>query len=143
MRMKLKKLLYSTKYWNVYLINEQSYLGRGRVELKKNKPTLSDLTDNEWSDFGTAVKQYEKMIKNTFRAVMFNWTCMMNNAYAADEKERPQVHFHVRPRYDRDIEFAGHVFQDPTFGNYYDRSRKIFIEEKLFSEIYKELADKV
>lgn len=137
---RIKKLLYATKYWNMYLISEQSYLGRGRLELKAQKPTLSDLSDAEWQDLGVAVRRYEELLKRTFSATMFNWTCMMNNAFGGHAVEPAHVHFHVRPRYKNSVELAGHTFEDPTFGAYYDRSRKEYVDQSLFDAIFNKLA---
>lgn len=44
------KLIFETKYWNIFLAEDQTYLGRIVVELKRISPSLSDLTTEEFAD---------------------------------------------------------------------------------------------
>ena len=45
---------------------------------------------------------------------MFNFTCLMNNAYR--DSETPYVHFHFFPRYKERINILGHDYKDIHFG---------------------------
>jgi len=129
--------LFETDLWKVILADEQSYLGRCAVFPKRECETLSDLTSEEWTDFGDVIQTFEATLKKTFDATMFNWACMMNNAYKNGTK--PQVHFHVRPRYNHDVECGGEVFQDPEFGYHYNRDRKYFVSDELRQKIFNEI----
>ena len=45
---------------------------------------------------------------------MFNFACLMNNAYRDNEK--PHVHFHFIPRYKNKLEIFNKVYKDKHFG---------------------------
>ncbi len=137
--MKEEFILYETKFWRVILINEQSYLGRCVILLKRDCEELSKLTSEEWLDFHeNVVKKLESVFKKVFNATMFNWSCLMNNAYQ-DKNPKPYVHFHFRPRYKDKIEFSGEVFSDPDFAHHYNRERKDFVSEELLRKISDEI----
>ena len=132
-------LLFETKYWKVILSDEQSYLGRCVIPLKRNCEKLSDLTSKERLDFHeNVVKKLEILLKKTFDATMFNWPCLMNNTYQT-ENPKPQVHWHFRPRYNHSVKFAGKEFQDPDFAHHYNRERKDFVSKELLRKIFDEL----
>lgn len=109
-----------TPCWTVFLNPDQYYLGRSVVVAKRKVGDLADLTKDEWLDFANLVKNYEAALKKTFGATMFNWTCLMNDAYKNDPPV-PQVHWHVRPRYIKPAVFEGIEFEDREFGHHYAR----------------------
>ena len=115
-----ERLIFETEFWQVVLSSNQLYLGRCRVELKRPCKDLSSLNQNEIVDFFDIVKKLESVLKSTFGATMFNWTCLMNNAYQ-DDTPKPQVHWHFRPRYKNRVDFAGQTFIDTQFGGHYLR----------------------
>lgn len=116
-------LIYQTKYWYVFLIGNQNYLGRCIVALKRHSGDLAELKKEEFEDFFELVKKLEFALRKSFRATMFNWTCLMNDAYK-DKKPEPHVHWHFWPRYNNKVKFAGLVFEDLDFGHHYDKSKK-------------------
>jgi len=67
---------------------------------------------------------------------MFNWGCLMNDAYQITPPN-PQVHFHFRPRYDREVSFAGEKFIDPNFGHHYIREPKRLVSDGIRQKIVK------
>lgn len=111
--------VFESKCWQVFLAEEQTYLGYCVVVLKRRPcGDLAELTEEELLDFLKLVKTFEQALKAAFGATMFNWSCLMNNAYQeADPK--PHVHWHARPRYNRKVELAGESFEDPNFGHHY------------------------
>lgn len=111
-------LIFETDHWKVILMNKQRYLGRCGVVLKRNCGDLADFTNEEAFDFLAVVRKLENLLRKTFNATMFNWACLMNNAYH-ESPPNPQVHWHFRPRYDHSVEFAGEAFADPNFGKHY------------------------
>ncbi len=132
-------ILFETKFWKVILSDEQSYLGRCVILLKRDCEELSNITSEEILDFHKhIVKKLESTFKKAFNATMFNWSCLMNNAYQK-EYPKPYVHWHFRPRYNHDIKFAGEVFQDPDFAHHYNRKRKNHTKK----EILKKISDEV
>jgi diadenosine tetraphosphate (Ap4A) HIT family hydrolase len=111
-------LIFETPYWEVFLSEEQNYLGRSVIVLKRGCGDLAELNTQEALDFFEIVKKLEDLFRRVFNATMFNWTCLMNHAYLVTPP-RPQVHWHFRPRYDHEVEFSGYVFKDPNFGKHY------------------------
>jgi len=45
---------------------------------------------------------------------MFNFACLMNNAYR--DNETPKVHYHFVPRYKDKLELFGKIYKDKHFG---------------------------
>jgi len=134
--------IFETDNWKAILNQDQGYLGRCFVTLKVHKGSLSEISDDEWLDFGAAVKKLEKALKQAFGADNFNWTCLTNNAYQ-EESPTPHVHWHVRPRYSKSVTFAGLEFNDPEFGYHYNREQRCQVEEDVLSAIKKEIQTKL
>src|SRR6056297_3451396 len=108
--MKIKE----TEHWEVILSKNQYYLGYSIINLKRACESLSELKQEEVLDFFDIVVWFENRLKDVFGATMFNWSCLMNNSYKSDETPA-QVHWHVRPRYKNNVEFAGESFVDEVF----------------------------
>jgi diadenosine tetraphosphate (Ap4A) HIT family hydrolase len=129
--------LFETDFWKVELSPEQYYLGRCAVSLKRECGELSGLTDEEILDLLKIVKDLEARMKKVFGATMFNWTCLMNDAWKETNDRKPRVHFHVRPRYKDKVEFEGVVFEDENFAHHYDRK----IEKDISDEVFEKIAE--
>ena len=127
----MKKLLFETEYWQIYICQDQAYFGRSLILLKRECEHLSGLEKVEINDFFEITRKIENVFKNKFQATMFNWTCLMNNAYKKDSVEKPQVHWHCRPRYKNAVYFSEKTFVDPNFGHHYLRGKE---NEKNVSE---------
>ena len=69
---------------------------------------------------------------------MFNWTCLMNNAYQ-EPSPNPHVHWHFRPRYKHAVNINGVEFNDSEFGHHYSRERNQTVtpetKQKILSKI--------
>lgn len=130
----MTQAILKTKYWEVELAENQAYLGRSFVTLIRDCPNLSELKEEEIEDFFKIVKSLEKAIKKAFGAEMFNWTCLMNDAYKKTPPN-PQVHWHMRPRYRTPVNFEGKSFEDTEFAHHYDNKRKDIISEDLLKKI--------
>lgn len=133
-----KDFICETKYWKVFLAYDQSNLGRYIVILKRHCGDLAELKEAEWIDFARLIKKTELALKKSFGAKMFNWSCLMNNAYQ-EKQPNPHVHWHCRPRYKQKIEFAGLVFKDPEFGHHYSRARKRKVPEEAAKKIVEKI----
>ena len=127
-----------TKHWEVYLNPDQYYLGRCVIVAKRDVPEMSLLTKDEWLDFAKLSRKIEVGFKKIFEATMFNWTCLMNNAYK-DKNPHPEVHWHLRPRYAKSVSFAGQKFEDVEFGHHYKNGT----ESPVTSQIEKEIILKI
>lgn len=134
-------ILFETSYWKVILFEDQSYLGRCVILLKRNCGELSSLTFKEWSDFSeNIVKKMEIVLKKSFNSTMFNWTCLMNDAYK-DKYPKPQVHWHFRPRYKSKVTFEGEIFEDSEFAHHYSRERKKIVSNEILEKIAKKIKE--
>ena len=80
---------------------------------RNDKESLSDIEPEGWEELGRIVKELERVCKKVFGATMFNFSCLMNNAYKDDTK--PMVHFHFMPRYKDKVELFGKVYEDVHF----------------------------
>lgn len=135
----MNEFLFETPYWRVELVDDQTYLGRSCIILKRdNVKHLSEVNTDEMEDFLNLVKKAETLIKKTFGATHFNWTCLMNNAYK-EENPKPHVHWHLKPRYKNNVEFEGITFEDLEFGHHY----KTIVRTPVNSEMLKKIADKI
>lgn len=132
----MDRQIFESKHWEVMLSGDQLYLGRAYVVCKTKRESLSELTKEEFSDLHAVIKKYESLLKSTFETTLFNWSCLMNHAYR-EKPYTPQVHFHVRPRYEKEVSVNGVVFRDPNFGDHYHLQDSVSsrVSEETFSEI--------
>lgn len=107
----------TTQYWKVVMVDDQMYLGRLVIKTLERRESLPDLTEAEQKDFFKLTKKLETFFKEEIGATMFNYSCLMNNAYR--DGEAPHVHFHFRPRYKESVTILGNTFSDPNFGEHY------------------------
>lgn len=107
----------TTQYWKVVLVDDQMYLGRLVIKTLEKRESLPDITEEEQKDFFFLIKKLEAFFKEEIGATMFNYSCLMNNAYR--DGETPHVHYHFRPRYKNPVTILGHTFNDPNFGEHY------------------------
>lgn len=134
--------IFETTFWQVFLAENQTYLGYCIVSLKRRDcGDLADLTTEEMLDFLELTKKFEKGVRKAFSATMFNWSCLMNLAYQ-NTPPNPHLHWHVRPRYDSDVAVAGVIFVDALFGQHYEwpsvmRTVDASVREVIVAEIKK------
>ena len=142
--------LYESKNWTVeFYENCQEFVGQ--CGIFSSKESLSDLTSEEWIELGSIEKELERVCKKLFDTTMFNFTCLMNNAYR--DEEIPFVHFHFFPRYKVKINILGKDYADVHFGfnfwkwsNTEERQKDIFTQEerlKIFEMMKEEFNIKV
>ena len=122
-------LLSDTEYWTIYLADEQDYIGRCIIILKRHCKSLPELQMPEWIEF----KQIVDMLENCFKAVLgaelCNWSCLMNSFYKRDIPN-PHFHVHVRPRYKNPVVLNGHIYTDAEYGHHYRLSKNAHLPEE-------------
>ena len=120
--------LYRGKYWEVVFVDWcQEFVGD--CIISSTKESLSDLASEEWVELGKIEKELERVAKKVFNATMFNFACLMNNAYRDNEK--PHVHFHFFPRYKNELMLFDKVYKDRHFGyNFWKWSLSKFKRQK-------------
>lgn len=104
-KFKTKELLiHEGKYWIWSLRPVQATLGASILSLKRECPVFSELNQEEFSDLNEIIKAIEKTLKKTFNYDIMNYLMLM----MVDK----QVHYHIIPRYERTIDFAGTLWKD-------------------------------
>lgn len=120
--------LYKSNNWEVVFGSWcQEFVGY--CIISSNKESLSDITEEEWKELGVLEKELERVNKKLFNATMFNFACLMNNAYRDNEK--PHVHFHFVPRYKNELKIFNKKYIDKHFGyNFWKWSNSKFKRQK-------------
>ncbi len=96
--------LYKGKYFEVLFVDWcQEFVGQ--CIISGHKESLGDMTSEEWIELGKIEKELERVCKKVFNSTMFNFACLMNNAYK--DNETPHVHYQFLPRYKNELKFFG------------------------------------
>jgi diadenosine tetraphosphate (Ap4A) HIT family hydrolase len=125
-RLKIK----SYKHWDLYLHDNQCYLGRVFVLLKETESAEDFLAiEGEVRDEFFFIGQEVKVALNTlFKPDKMNYAALSNTS--------PAIHVHIVPRYKEAREFAGTVFKDTRWGqNYAPYDRSFVLQESILLEI--------
>ncbi|MDL2246702.1 HIT family protein [Methanobrevibacter sp. OttesenSCG-928-K11] len=110
-------LIFSSEFWEFYLAPNQTYLGTGVLLLKRHCEGLRYIEKEEWEDFNELVKAIELGLLDTFNITLFNWASASNLTFRDNnDNPKPQVHWHIHPRYENPVTFDGVKFVDENFG---------------------------
>lgn len=110
--------VYETAFWYVFLSDEQDYIGRCILVLKRHSSSMSEMKEDEWEDLRKLICKVETCLKTVLGATLCNWSCLMNSFYKESEPD-PHLHIHVRPRYDKPVMVNGNIYIDSEFGHHY------------------------
>ena len=135
-----KYQLYESRSWLVFLSDEQDYIGRCILVLKRHCGSLPELTDEEWDELRDLVRKVEACLKAVLGATMCNWSCLMNNFYKKPEPD-PHLHIHVRPRYDKPVTLNGNTYTDGEFGHHYAQKKSGVIPAEDMEEVFSRLKE--
>lgn len=129
--------LYRGKYFNV-VFGDWCQEFVGYCILSSDKESLSDLEPEAWEELGKLEKELERICKEIFGATMFNFACLMNNAYRDNEK--PHVHYHFVPRYKNELKLFNKIYKDKHFGyNFWKWANSKFkCQKDIFTKYEKE-----
>ena len=120
--------LYKGNNWNI-IFGDWCQEFVGYCIIGNDKESLSDLTPEAWEELGKLEKELERVCKKVFGATMFNFACLMNNAYR--DNETPHVHYHFVPRYQNELKLFGKIYKDKHFGyNFWKWSLNKFKRQK-------------
>ena len=84
-------LIHEYEHWVVLLRREQITLGSLVLCAKSDATAFSDLRDGAYAEMGRAVKDIERVLRQTIEYEKINYLMLM--------MVDPNVHFHVFPRY--------------------------------------------
>ena len=126
--------IYQRPYWTWSVRPTHSTIGSGVLSLRRPAEQFSDITKEESVDFGVMIKIIERTLKHSFNYDRINYLMLMMVDY--------HVHFHVIPRYSRNIDFAGVTWLDkgwPALPDLsapeYDIKVLIQVKEKLIEDL--------
>lgn len=125
-----EKILYRSNNWTVLFVSWcQEFPGDCIISSNMKRKSLSELTKEEWIELGELEKELERVCNKVLNATMYNFACLMNNAYR-DNKE-PNVHFHFLPRYSKETIIVDKKYKDKHFGyNFWKWSESRFKKQK-------------
>ncbi len=127
--------VYESKSWSAFLSDEQDYIGRCILVLKRHCNSLSELTDEEWDELRNLVRRVEACLKAVMGATLCNWSCLMNSFYKEAAPD-PHLHIHVRPRYDKPVMLNGNTYSDSEFGHHYALNKSGIIPAEDKEEVF-------
>lgn len=106
--------------------------------LKRHCGSMSELTDDEWTELRKLICKVENCLKTVLGATLCNWSCLMNNFFKESEPN-PHLHIHARPRYDKPVVVNGHTYIDNEFGHHYALKRRGEISDTDREEVFTRL----
>ena len=127
--------LYKGKNWDI-IFGDWCQEFVGYCVIGNDKESLSNLAPEAWEELGELEKELERVCRKVFGATMFNFACLMNNAYR--DNETPHVHYHFVPRYKNELKLFGKIYKDKHFGynfwkwslNKFKRQKDIFTKDE-------------
>jgi len=116
------------KYWDVFLHEDQTVIGRIYFWYKEEGIIdLLDTTEEAILEFYNLAKKFKGSLVNLFKSDMFNYLALNNNTR--------HLHIHMIPRYSEKVEQFGFVFEDNNFGKSYKRNPDFKIDEEILIKI--------
>ncbi len=129
------------QWWTLLLNQDQRYLGRAVLWLKREgeMQRLSDLTLSEFREMRTALREYDRAIRQEWCADH------MNDAWLGNffHEHGGHGHMHLIPRYKNERIFAGVTFIDGRWGKNYTPYEPYKPEEGVFLTIRDELRKRI
>ncbi len=128
-------LLKEYNNWYLLLRKEQVTLGSLVLIEKSFKTMYSEISDESFIEFGQIVKEIEFVLKETFSYDKINYLMLM----MVDD----EVHYHVIPRYSKNVLFESVIFKDngwPELPNFNECNE---IDNYVFNRIVKLLTNKL
>ncbi len=128
----LKNLVKEYKYWEVYIHENQSYLGRCVIWCKReNALDLTDATKKEQRELFLILHNLREAEKKAFQPDWFNYSFLGN--------ETRHLHGHFIPRYAKPKTFMGIIFKDKLYGHNYKTDHNFQTSTKLLAEVINRL----
>ena len=113
--------------WYLLLRKEQVTLGSLVLIEKSFKTNYSDISKESFEEFGKIVKEIESVLKNSFDYDKINYFMLM----MVDN----EVHYHIVPRYSKDVKFGNMIFKDFTWPGLPELKNKNHIDSEELNNI--------
>jgi len=123
-----KNLVKSYRHWEIYVHENQGYLGRCVIWCKReNALDMTDATEEEQKELFLILRDLNKASKNCFNPDWFNYSFLGN--------ETRHLHGHFIPRYKESKVFEGITFKDDLYGHNYKTDRNFVTSKELLEEV--------
>ena len=127
-----KNLVKGYKYWEIYVHENQGYLGRCVVWCKRaDALDLADATPKEQAELFLVLRDLREASKNIFQPDWFNYSFLGN--------ETRHLHGHFIPRYAKPKTFMDVVFVDKLYGHNYKTDHSFKTSTELLNEVKNKL----
>ena len=124
----LKNLVKGYKHWEIYVHENQGYLGRCVVWCKRdNALDLADATPEEQAELFLVLRELREATKKVFQPDWFNYSFLGN--------ETRYLHGHFIPRYAKPKTFMDIVFEDKLYGHNYKTDHNFKTSVELLNEV--------
>ena len=99
--------IFETEYWCWSLRQAQVTIGSGILSLKRPEVQFSQISDKESTDLINIVRVIESTLTKTFSYKQINYLMLMMVDF--------HVHYHVIPRYNKDVYYSGMYWKDENY----------------------------
>lgn len=123
-------LIKSYKHWEIYLHENQCYIGRVFALLKDDEHVDDFLAieGEAREEFFLLGNEVKLALKTLFQPDKMNYAALSNTS--------SRIHVHLVPRYEKPREFKGKIFTDTRWGkNYAPYDRSFAIDQETLYEI--------
>lgn len=124
-----KLLIKRYKFWEVYLHENQCYLGRVYIwAIRKDALEFFDMTEEEENEYFKIGRELKETLKILFNPDLYNYATLANVSI--------HLHTHFIPRYKEKRELFGFEFKDEKWGqNYVPYNRDFILPEEILIKI--------
>ena len=123
-----KNLVKGYKHWEIYVHENQGYLGRCVVWCKRDDVLdLADATPEEQSELFLVLRDLREAAKKVFQPDWFNYSFLGN--------ETRHLHGHFIPRYAKPKTLMDIVFEDKLYGHNYKTDHDFKTSAELLAEV--------
>ncbi|MFA6322875.1 MAG: HIT family protein [Candidatus Buchananbacteria bacterium] len=121
-------------FWDVFLHQDQTALGRLYFWYKKGETNdLLDAPKEALTEFYDLAGRIKSALAAAFQPDLYNYLSL-NNVTS-------HLHVHLIPRYSKEIELFGLVFDDNSFGKDYQRNSDFVVNEEILIKIKEKIKD--
>jgi diadenosine tetraphosphate (Ap4A) HIT family hydrolase len=123
-----KNLVKGYRHWEIYVHENQGYLGRCVVWCKRDDALdLADATPEEQAELFLVLRDLREAIAKVFQPDWLNYSFLGN--------ETRHLHGHFIPRYANPKTFMNIVFEDKLYGHNYKTDHSFKTSAELLAEV--------
>ena len=127
-KMDFNKLkIFEGQSWDVFLHKDQTSIGKLYFWYKNNTNDLLEVPSEELLEFQNIGNKIKSSLEKLFSPDMYNYLSL-NNATT-------HLHIHMIPRYSKQINLFGYVFNDVNFGKEYLCNSEFNVDEETLIQI--------